>query len=420
MRPSDASTTGVCTEAGAAGPRVWIEELRLTDFRNYASLALSAGPGPIVLTGPNGSGKTNLLEAVSLLTAGQGLRRAPYPELARMGGADWAVAAAVSTPQGRIRIGTGLQHHDGARPDQRPDQRTGQRTGRSVRIDGERQSGSGALGDLIDVLWLTPAMDGLFTGPAAERRRFLDRIAPSLDPGYRLRLGQFERAMQQRNRLLAEDVREGARFAGLERIMAETGVAIAAARAAAVAELAALIEARRAAAPESAFPWATLAIAGTLETDLATRPALDVEDTYAAQLQGARERDRAAGRTLDGPHRSDLLVGHGPKGMPAGTCSTGEQKSLLVGLVLAQAEMVRRHRNGAAPILLLDEISAHLDPIRRAALFQEIVALGNQTWMTGTDAEAFSGLEGKASFHRVDDGRIVSPGSPTTASNTAP
>ncbi len=412
MRPSDASTTGACTEAGAAQPRVWIEELRLTDFRNYPSLVLSAGPGPIVLTGPNGSGKTNLLEAVSLLAAGQGIRRAPYPELARMGGADWAVAATVETPFGRIRIGTGLQHHDGAR--------TGQRTGRSVRIDGESQSGSGAFGDLIDILWLTPAMDGLFTGPASERRRFVDRIAPSLDPGYRLRLGHFERAMQQRNRLLAEDVREPARFAGLERIMAETGVAIAAARAAAVAELAALIEARRAAAPESAFPWGTLAIAGALETELATRPALDVEDAYAALLQGARERDRAAGRTLDGPHRSDLLVGHGPKGMPAARCSTGEQKALLVGVVLAQAEMVRRHRNGAAPILLLDEISAHLDPIRRAALFEEIVALSNQTWMTGTDAAAFSGFCGRASFHRVEDGRIVFPGNPPTASNAVP
>ncbi len=400
MLPSDASTSGAPAPAGAVGSRVWIEELRLTDFRSYPSLVLSAGPGPIVLTGPNGSGKTNLLEAVSLLTAGQGLRRAPYPELVRMGAQAWAVAATVATPLGRLRIGTGLQHQDGAR------------SGRSVRIDGESQSGSGALGERIDILWLTPAMDGLFTGPASERRRFLDRIAPSLDPGYRLRLGQFERAMQQRNRLLAEDVREHARFAGLERIMAETGVAIAAARAAAVAELAALIEARRAATPQGAFPWATLAIAGTLETDLAARPALDVEDAYAAQLQRARERDRAAGRTLDGPHRSDLLVGHGPKGMAAAICSTGEQKALLVGLVLAHAEMVRRHRNGVAPLLLLDEISAHLDPVRRAALFEEIVALGNQTWMTGTDVETFSGLAGKARLHRLEEGRIVPPTEP--------
>lgn len=396
MPPTDAPTSGAAAAAPAAGPRVWIEELRITDFRNYTTLALSAGPGPIVLTGPNGSGKTNLLEAVSLLTAGQGLRRAPYTELTRLGAAGgWAVAATVRTPLGASRIGTGLKPQDGAR------------TGRSVRIDGEDRSGSGALADLLDILWLTPTMDSLFTGPASERRRFLDRVVPSFDPGYRARLGQFERAMQQRNRLLADDVREPTRFAGLERIMAETGVAIAAARATAVAELAAVVEARRAAAPDSAFPWASLAIAGSIEAQLATRPAVEVEDAYAAMLHDARERDRAAGRTLGGPHRSDLVVGHGPKGMAASVCSTGEQKSLLVGLVLAHADLVRQHRNGAAPVLLLDEIAAHLDPVRRGALFAEIEALGNQTWMTGTDVEAFSGLAGRTQLHRVEGGRVA-------------
>jgi len=395
MLPSNAPTTGAAAAASAAGRRVWIEELRLTNFRNHTGLALSVGPGLIVLTGPNGSGKTNLLEAVSLLTAGQGLRRAPYPELTRIGATDWAVAATVQTLLGPSRIGTGLQRPPGAR------------SGRSVRIDGENQSGSGALAARIDILWLTPAMDGLFTGPASERRRFLDRIIPSFDPGYRTRLGQFERAMQQRNRLLAEDVREPARFAGLERIMAETGVAIAAARATAVTELAAIVEARHRASPESCFPWATLAITGVIETELASRPAVEVEGAYAALLQSSRERDRAAGRTLDGPHRSDLVVGHGPNGMPASACSTGEQKTLLVGLVLAHADLVRRHRSGAAPILLLDEIGAHLDQLRRAALIEEIEALDNQTWITGTDAEAFSGLAGKAQFHCVEGGRIA-------------
>jgi DNA replication and repair protein RecF len=250
-------------------------------------------------------------------------------------------------------------------------------------------------------------MDGLFTGSAGERRRFLDRLIPSFDPGYRTRLGQFERAMQHRNRLLAEDVREEARFSGLERIMAETGVAIAAARDAAVAELAATIAARREAAPASPFPWADLAVAGSLEADLATRPAVDVEDAYAAALLATRERDRAAGRTLDGPHRSDLIVGHGPKSMPASVCSTGEQKALLIGLVLAHADHIRRHRDGRAPILLLDEIAAHLDPLRRGALFNEIVALGGQTWMTGTDPEGFSALLGRAQFHRVEEGGIA-------------
>jgi DNA replication and repair protein RecF len=376
--------------------RVWVERLRLSNFRNYAELALEVGPGPVVLTGPNGAGKTNLLEAVSLLSAGQGLRRAPYAELARLGNPEWAVAGTLRTPLGIVKVGTGFDARE-----------AGGRSGRTVRIDGEGRSGSGALSGEIDVLWLIPAMDGLFTGSAGERRRFLDRLIPSFDPGYRTGLGQFERAMQHRNRLLGEGVREEARFAGLERIMAETGVAIAAARAAAVADLAATIAARRDAAPASPFPWASLAIAGTLEADLAHLPAVDVEDAYAATLRAARERDRAAGRTLDGPHRSDLIVGHGPKSMPAGVCSTGEQKALLIGLVLAHADHIRRHRDGRAPILLLDEIAAHLDPPRRAALFEEIVALGGQTWMTGTDPEGFSALAGRAQFHRVEEGGVA-------------
>jgi DNA replication and repair protein RecF len=381
---------------GPAEPRLWVERLRLTNFRNYTSVGLAVGPEPVVLTGPNGSGKTNLLEAVSLLTAGQGLRRSPFPELARVGSPDWAVAATLRTPLGPIDVGTGLKGTP-----------SGTRTGRIVRIDGEDQSGSGVLASHASIFWLTPAMDGLFTGPASERRRFLDRLIPSFDPGYRPRLGHFERAMQQRNRLLAEDVRDPSRFMGFEHVMAETGVAIAAARASAIAELAAAIGVRRDAASTSAFPWADLVLNGTLENALATQPAVDVEDAYVASLQTMRERDRAAGRTLEGPHRSDLIVGHGPKQMPASVCSTGEQKALLIGLVLAHADLVRQRRDGAAPILLLDEIAAHLDPLRRGALFDEIVALGSQAWLTGTDLQAFSALENRAGFHHVEDGRIA-------------
>ena len=379
-----------------SGPRMWVERLRLTNFRNYATVSLSVGPEPVVLTGPNGSGKTNLLEAVSLLAAGQGLRRSPFPELARMGSADWAVAATVHTPAGRVDIGTGLK----ADP-------TSTRSGRIVRIDGEDQSGSGSLSGLVDVFWLTPAMDGLFTGPASERRRFLDRLIPSFDPGYRARFNQFERAMQQRNKLLAEDVRDASRFAAFEHVMAETGVAIAAARAAAVAELSAAIQARRQGAPESAFPWAELALTGTLENALSTQAAVDVEDAYVVMLESGRARDRAAGRTLEGPHRSDLIVGHGPKQMPASVCSTGEQKALLIGLVLAHADLVRQRREGAAPILLLDEVAAHLDPLRRGALFDELIVLGSQAWLTGTDVQAFSALANRARFHHVEEGRIA-------------
>jgi DNA replication and repair protein RecF len=377
--------------------RVWIERLQLTDFRNYTSLSLSVDPSPVVLTGANGSGKTNLLEALSLLTSGQGLRRAPYPELARMGARRWAVAARIRTPAGPLDVGTGLDE----------DADDGSRSGRVVRIDGVNQSGSGVLGEHLDVLWLTPAMDGLFTGSASDRRRFLDRLIACIDPGYRSLLGKFERAMQQRNRLLAEDVRDSARFAGFERIMADTGVAIAAARSLAVAELAGAIAARRDAGIGEVFPWAELALVGALEAALADRPAIEVEDAYFAALGRERERDRAAGRTLEGPHRSDLAVGHGPKELPAKVCSTGEQKALLIGLVLAHSDLVGARRDGAVPVLLLDEISAHLDPARRGALFDEIVALGSQTWMSGTDPDAFSGLRDRAQFRRVEEGRLA-------------
>jgi DNA replication and repair protein RecF len=376
---------------------LWVERLTLSNFRNYAHVALEAGPEPQVLIGPNGAGKTNLLEAVSLLSPGQGMRRAAYPDLARAtGDGGWAVAAHTHTHTGPIDIGTGLLAENAE----------SERAGRIVRINGET-AGAGSLADYIEVVWVTPAMDGLFSGPGSERRRFLDRLILCFDPGYRSVASRFERAMQQRNRLLADNVRDPSRFEGLELLMAETGVAIAAARAEAVAALAAIMAERTARDPNSPFPPAGLALEGGLEADLERLPAVDVEDTYIERLRAGRERDRAAGRTLDGPHRTDLLVAHAPKAMPARLCSTGEQKALLIGLVLAHAELVARRRE-AAPILLLDEVTAHLDAERRAALFAEILRLGAQAWMTGTDAEAFSWLAGKARFWRVDDG-LLSP-----------
>ncbi len=354
---------------------------------------------PVVLLGANGAGKTNLLEAVSLLSAGQGMRRAAYADLALRGGDGcWAVAASVHTTTGPVDIGTGL------------DARAlrSERAGRVVRINGETQASSGALAEHVEVLWLTPQMDGLFTGPAGDRRRFLDRLVLCFDPAHATRSNQFERAMRQRNRLLDEGSRDAAQFAGLEAVMAETGVAIAAAREQAVVALRSVISARRERAPDSAFPWAAIAIEGELEEAVAIEPAVDVEDRYARQLASGRERDRAAGRTLAGPHRSDLVVGHGPKEMPAALASTGEQKALLIGLVLAHAEMLRdRHGGGEAPILLLDEIAAHLDAGRRAALFRELLRLGGQAWMTGTDAIAFDALGQDAQRLVVaDDGRV--------------
>ena len=392
---------------------MFISRLTLTDFRNHAHLSLTLDARPVVLAGPNGAGKTNVLEAVSLLAAGQGLRRAAYPDLARRNGTGaWAVAATLQTMHGPIDIGTGLlpasgQTERGQTERGQTERTQSERTGRIVRLNGETQSGSGVLAAHVEMIWLTPAMDGLFTGAAGERRRFLDRLVLCFDPAHGTRYGQFERAMRQRNRLLEDGVREAARFAGLEAVMAETGVAIAAARVEAAAALLGVIAARRARAPDSPFPWATLSLDGPLEADLAHCPAVDVEDGYLATLAQSRERDRAAGRTLSGPHRTDLIVGHGPKAMPASASSTGEQKSLLVGLILAHAELLRERREGAAPILLLDEVAAHLDERRRAALFAEILHLGSQAWLTGTDEQAFSALLNNAEFLVVEEGRIA-------------
>lgn len=377
-------------------PRLWVERLSLTNFRSYASATLDLAPGLVVLAGPNGSGKTNILEAVSLLAPGQGLRQAPLADLPKSGGdGSWSVAARVHTTLGAVNIGTGQLA--GGRGDARSNARL-------VRIDGETKTGSGALADYVEMVGITPATDGLFTGPGSERRRFLDRLIVCFDTGHRTRANRFERAMAQRNRLLAEGVARGAELDGFELVMAEMGIAMAAARAEAVAALGAVIGARRLRDPGSPFPWSAVALEGAVDADLATRPAVDVEDGYARRLRDVRERDRAAGRALDGPHRSDLRVTHGPKETAARLCSTGEQKALLMGLLLAHAELVATRRDGVAPMLLLDEVTAHLDGDRRAALFAELLRLGTQAWMTGTDRDAFSSLAGKAQFWRVGEG----------------
>ncbi len=397
--PVAASGGGSVTSASASAPRLWIERVELNGFRNYTRAVIEATAVPQVLVGANGAGKTNLLEAISLLAPGQGLRRAPFPELASAdpdASRAWSVAGRVHTALGAIDIGTGLAATaaDSAR------------AGRIVRIDGEPQSGSGVLADYVEMVWVTPAMDGLFTGAAGERRRFLDRLILCFDAAYRTRVNRFEKAMQSRNRLLADGVRDHAQLSGFEIALAEEGVAIAAQRAEAVASLAQIIARRRERDAQSPFPWAELKLEGSLETALADHPAVEVEDIYLKELAATRERDRAAGRTLSGPHRSDLIVGHGPKQMPARVSSTGEQKALLLGIVLAHAELVTERQSGIAPIMLLDEITAHFDEHRRAALFAEILRLGAQAWMTGTDVQAFSPLASHAQFRRVDEGRV--------------
>ncbi len=378
---------------------LWVERLSLTNYRSYPALTVETGPEPQVVTGSNGAGKTNLLEALSLLSPGQGLRRAPFAELVRSGGdGTFAIAARAHTLAGPADIGTGLTR---AAPE------VGDRANRLVRIDGVTQSGSGVLADYLEIVWLTPAMDGLFTGSGGERRRFLDRLILCFDPAYRTIAGRFERAMTSRNRLLSDGVRDDAQLSGFERVMAESGVAVAAARLEAVAAMASVIERRRERDANSAFPWSAITLQGGLEDALATMPAVEAEDAYAGTLGATRERDRAAGRTLDGPHRSDFAVMHGPKSLDARLCSTGEQKALLLGLVLAHAELLTERQEGAAPILLLDEITAHLDVHRRSALFDEILRLGAQAWMTGTDETAFAALAGKARFWHVDEGKFL-------------
>jgi DNA replication and repair protein RecF len=367
-----------------------ISKLTLTNFRNYATLAVDLAPGAVVFSGDNGAGKTNLLEAISLLTPGRGLRRAPYADVAREGGdGGFAVHARLDGPDGQIEIGTGISIGEGD-------------GGRRVRINGAPARSADDMLEWLRVVWLTPAMDALFTGPAADRRRFLDRLVLAIDPGHGQRALDYEKAMRGRNRLLTEGSRDDRWFDAIETQMAETGVAIAAARAELVRLLAAMIDRLPDTGP---FPQADISLAGDLEIELANAPAVDVEERFRRALAGGRDRDRAAGRTLEGPHRSDLLVRHRPKAMPAELCSTGEQKALLVGIVVSHARLTGE-MSGMTPILLLDEIAAHLDSGRRAALFSILEDLNCQAFMTGTDAGLFSSLKGRAQFLTVDHGKV--------------
>jgi DNA replication and repair protein RecF len=387
-------TEAVVPEAGHRDRGLFVAELKLVNFRNYARAELALDARPVVLVGDNGAGKTNLLEAVSLLGPGSGLRARPLGELGRTSGpGGFAVAARVMSRLGEVEIGTGLARDQ-----------EGEGTGRSVRIAGKEGS-PGALGDYVKLVWLIPAMDGLFTGPASERRRFLDRLMLAIDPKMRGPRARYDRAMRQRNRLF--QLREGspALFAGLEEQMAETGTAIAAARLDAMARLAKLIDDARALRGDGPFPWACLALEGTLEAGLEMRPAVEVEDDFRRALREGRERDRAAARALVGPHLSDLIVMHGPHDVPAETCSSGEQKALLLGLILAQAELIKA-LEGASPLVLLDEVAAHLDQARREALFGEILRLQPQAWMTGTDHELFAAIAANAQILTVNQGKI--------------
>lgn len=370
--------------------KVTIFNLKLHDFRNYASVGLGLDGRHVVLTGANGAGKTNLMEAVSFLSPGRGLRRAAYGDVAREGAAGgFAVFAALDGMQGEVEIGTGTETGEEGQT-------------RRLRVNGTPARSLDELLDHLRVLWLTPSMDGLFTGASSERRRFLDRLVLSLDPDHGRRVADFEKAMRGRNRLLSEPRPDPKWLDALERQMAELGVAMTLARRELVGLLSRIVEASR---DEGPFPSAAMSLSGFLD-DALEQPAYEIEETYAAVLRDGRYRDAAAGRTLDGPHRVDLLIRHREKDMDAARCSTGEQKALLVGLVLAHAGLVAG-MTGYAPVLLLDEITAHLDEGRRAALFDRVDALGGQAFLTGTDRAMFEALGDRARFLTVANGTIA-------------
>jgi len=348
-----------------------ISRLSLTDFRNHRDATFEAKGGFVLLSGPNGAGKTNVLEAVSLLTPGRGLRQVPIREIARSDGpGGFAVAARLADD---TDIGTGAISTS-------PDRR-------QVRINGAPSSVN-SLGERLAVLWLTPAMDRLFTESAGGRRRFLDRLTLALDPGHAHHAARYEAAMRARNKLLGEEgPGDPGWLSALEAQMAEHGVPLAAARARTVEAL----TARLASTAGDDFPRSSLRLEGWDSRDL------------APMLRDHRCRDAAAGRTTEGPHRQDLVVTHVAKAQPAARGSTGEQKALLLGLVLAHAELVAEQR-GKPPILLLDEVAAHLDPNRRASLFARLEGRG-QVWMTATEAELFDGIADASRFH-VEAGTI--------------
>ncbi|SES41307.1 DNA replication and repair protein RecF [Tranquillimonas rosea] len=346
-----------------------VTSLSLSHFRSHKAARLSLDGRPVVIYGPNGAGKTNLIEAVSLLSPGRGLRRAAADDLARRPEAiGWRIGAGIAAPWGAHEIDI---RAEGGGP-------------RQVRIDGKTAPQT-ALGRLVRVVWLIPAMDRLWIEAAEGRRRFLDRMTLSFEPGHGDTVLAYDKAMRERNRLLKDDVRDGAWFDALERQMAEAGAAITANRLSALSRVEAAQE-----GAETAFPAATLALVD---------PEGGVEAWSAGTLRDAlsagRPRDRAAGRTLTGPHRADLSGTYAAKGIAAAQCSTGEQKALLISLVLANARALALE-TGTPPIILLDEVAAHLDSDRRAALYDEIVALGAQAWMTGTGAELFESLGDRA------------------------
>ena len=370
-----------------------IRRLTLNNFRSYHAAQIDIVANLVVLVGPNGAGKTNLIEAISFLAPGRGLRRATLTEVAFMeGDGSWAMASDVEGALGLATLGTGIEAP--ANEDMT--------ITRKCRIDREPVSSASAFADHLRVIWLVPAMDQLFTGSASERRRFLDRLALAVDAEHASRVAALERSLRSRNRLLEEPRPDPHWLDAIEHETAELAVAVAALRAETVTRLSAALAVRR----SSPFPSAEIALEGWMEKLLPQHSAREIEDRYRAVLRDNRARDAAAGRTLDGPHLTDLVVAYAPKDIPAADASTGEQKALLIGLVLAHAGLIAE-MIGFAPVLLLDEVIAHLDPGRRSALYAELEMLGAQVFMTGADPAAFAEIGTRADVFDVSPGVVV-------------
>ena len=371
-----------------------IRRLTLANFRSYRAASLTLDAQLAVLVGPNGAGKTNLIEAISFVAPGRGLRRATLDEVAfTEGDGSWAVAAELEGALGLATLGTGIE----------PPAAEDATLTRKCRIDGEPVPSAAAFTDHVSVVWMTPAMDGLFGGPASERRRLLDRLVLAVDGTHSSRVNALERSLRSRNRLLEQPNADPHWLDAIEHETAEVAIAVAAARAETVRRLSgALVRDREGTSP---FPWAGVALDGWVENALLELPASEVEDRYRGTLRDNRARDAAAGRTTDGPHLTDLDVLYGPKGIAAAQASTGEQKALLISLILAHAGLVAE-MTGFAPLLLLDEVIAHLDPARRAALFDALSALAAQVWMTGADPAPFADVASRAQMFAVSPGRV--------------
>ena len=361
-----------------------LETLKLHHFRCYETTSLqNLSQGLVVLYGENGIGKTNILEAVSLLSPGRGLRGARVMDIqSTMSTEPWAVAGVLNTPYGEVRIGTGLD----------PKSKAGKEK-RTVRINGQALKSQAKLGEHLSCVWLTPQMDRLFLDSGRERRKFLDRLVFTFDPGHSGRVIRYENALSQRSKLLREGQNDDSWLGGLEQQMAETGIAIAAAR----LDFSQKLQAACTEQTDGIFPRARISVKGSIEELLGHAPAVEVEDRFRNELVQSRERDAITGGATIGPHKSDLTVIYDEKNMKADQCSTGEQKALLIGIVLAHSRLIKAER-GAPPILLLDEVAAHLDESRRGLLYGILQDLGGQCWLTGTEKTLFSTIEKTAQY----------------------